>query len=325
MITITQREDSRTITTEWNIGDAIPDGLFWIDMISPTHEEHLAIEKLLSIEIPSKTEVWKNNVLNRLYTEDGAVYMTAALISKSESPYPRTSAVTFILGDSFLLTVHDIAPTSFKNFLLRLQRPHENFATPAHLFTGLLEEIINRVAFNSELVVSALDEVSHDVFGVNVLDKRVKKSSQFLKSAIKKLGASADLNSQISESLHSINRLLVFLKQLVSYETQTVATLDLLIADTVALNSQCAFLSDKITFLLDATLGLINVEQNVIIKIFSVVAVFFLPPTMVSSIYGMNFQHMPELNWVMGYPMALGIMALCAIIPYIYFRKKGWL
>jgi magnesium transporter len=115
------------------------------------------------------------------------------------------------------------------------------------------------------------------------------------------------------------------MRQLSGTESHTVAAFDLLISDTSALKTQCAFLSDKVTFLLDATLGLINVEQNVITKIFSVVAVFFLPPTLVSSIYGMNFIHMPELGWIAGYPMALGIMALCAIIPYIYFRKKGWL
>jgi magnesium transporter len=325
MITITHRQDNHAVSFEWHIGDALPDCLFWIDLISPTLEEHLAIEKLLQIEIPSKTEIWKNNVLNRLYVEEDVAYMTAALISKADSPYPRTSAVTFILGKKFFLTLHDIAPTSFKNFSARLQRPHEKFVTSAHLLTGLFEEIINRVAFNSELVVSSLDEVSHDVFGVTVMDQEVKKSGEFLKIAIKKLGAAADLNSQISESLHSLNRLLVFLKQVAAPEATTIAAIDLLISDTVALNAQCAFLSDKVTFLLDATLGLINVEQNVIIKIFSVVAVFFMPPTLVSSIYGMNFVHMPELAWVEGYPMAIGIMFLCALIPYLYFRKKGWL
>ncbi len=325
MIKITYRQNNENFSKEWDINDPLPEGLFWLDMVAPTTEEHLAVEKRLTIEIPSKTEVWKNNVLNRLYVEKDVAYMTASLISKSDSPYPTTSAVTFILGKNFILTVHDITPTSFKNFSARLQRPHEKFHTSAHLIAGLFEEIIHRVAYNSELVVSSLDEVSHDVFGVNVLDKRVKKSSQFLKGAIKKLGGAADLNSQISDSLHSINRLLVFLKQISAPEPTTIAAIDLMVSDTIALKSQCAFLSDKITFLLDATLGLINVEQNVIIKIFSVVAVFFLPPTMVSSIYGMNFHHMPELSWVGGYPMALGIMALCAIIPYIYFRRKGWL
>lgn len=326
MINITYRQNNESLSHPWHPSDPLPDGLYWLDMVAPTSEEHIEVEKRLSIEIPSKTEVWKNNVLNRLYVEEDIAYMTASLISKSDSTYPTTSAVTFILGKTFILTVHDITPTSFKNFVARLQRPHEKFHTSAHLMAGLFEEIIHRVAYNSELVVSSLDEVSHDVFGVNVLDKRVKKpAGDRLKSAIKKLGAAADLNSQISDSLHSINRLLVFLKQISAPEPTTIAAIDLMVSDTVALKSQCAFLSDKITFLLDATLGLINVEQNVIIKIFSIVAVFFMPPTLVGTIYGMNFHHMPELDWLGGYPMALGIMALCAVIPYLYFRKKGWL
>lgn len=325
MIRIAYRDQNSLQISEWQEGMPLPDGLFWIDMVAPTQSEHLAIEGILDIEIPSKTEVWKNNVLNRFYVDNDVAHMTAALISKADSPYPHTSAITFILGRNFLLTVHEIAPTSFQNFLYRLQRPHEQFETPAHLLTGLMEEIINRVAYNAELVVSALDEVSHGVFGIKVLDSRVKKSSAFLKSSIKKLGTSADLNSQISESLHSLNRLLVFLRRFAAPEPETVSIIDLLIADTVALNAQCTFLSNKINFLLDATLGLINVEQNVIIKIFSVVAVFFLPPTLVSSIYGMNFHHMPELDWAWGYPMALLVMVLFAVFPYIYFRKKGWL
>jgi magnesium transporter len=326
MITLTYCNGKETTTCEWALGADIPENrLCWIDLVAPTGEERKSIEQKLGIEIPSKTEVWKNNVLNRLYHEDGVTYMTASLISKADSPHPTTSAVTFITGKNYLLTVHDISPTSFKNFLIRLQRPHEKFVSPAHLLAGLFEEIIDRVAFNSELVVGSLDELSHDIFGVSVLDKRVKKTSQSLKTSIKKLGAAADLNSQINESLHSISRLLVFSRQISFQDSQAITTLDLLISDTSALKTQCAFLSDKITFLLDATLGLINVEQNVIIKIFSVVAVFFMPPTLVGTIYGMNFHYMPELDWFFGYPMALGIMLLCALLSYFYFRKKGWL
>lgn len=308
----------------------LPDTLFWMDMVAPTHEEHLVIERTLKVDIPSRTEVWKNNVLNRLYTEKGIAYMTAALISKADSPYPHTSAVTFIVGQNFLLTVHDISPTSFQNFQMRLNNQGETFNSPAHLLTGLIEEIINRIAFNAELVVSSLDEISHGVFGVTVLDKaspdgRIRKSTEYLKTAIKTLGTSADLNSQISESLHSLNRMLLFLRRFGGNDTTTTAIIDILTADTMALNAQSSFLSDKVTFLLDATLGLINVEQNVIIKIFSIVTVFFLPPTLVSSMYGMNFHNMPELEWEWGYPMAVAIMLLCALLSYVYFRRKEWL
>jgi magnesium transporter len=119
--------------------------------------------------------------------------------------------------------------------------------------------------------------------------------------------------------------MLIFLKQEVSEDSKIDAKIDILLSDTAALLTQSAFMSDKVTFQLDATLGMINVEQNLIIKIFSMVAVFFLPPTLIASLYGMNFDFMPELNWHLGYPIALFMMFLSAAIPFVYFRRRGWL
>lgn len=120
-------------------------------------------------------------------------------------------------------------------------------------------------------------------------------------------------------------RILAFFQQTHMHDYKLVNGINILMADVTSLSQQTAFLADKITFLLDATLGMINIEQNVIIKIFSEVAVFFLPPTLISSIYGMNFDHMPELHWINGYPFAIGLIFACAFLPYLYFRKKGWL
>lgn len=328
MFTVYRRQGNSGVWPQ-QIGpeDGIPDSLLWMDLQSPSPEELARVEAHLNIQIPTGKEVWKNHVLNRFYVEDDIAYMTAALITKADSPWPGAAPVTFILGRDFLLTVHNIAPTSFRNFALRLQRPGEKFPTPAHMLEGLLEEIITRVAYNSEIVVDALDTISHDVFGGEgaLESKRTGVLTQTASTALKRLGAAADLNSKINESLHSINRLLVFFKKIVPTGADIDAAIDILIVDTAALTTQSSFLSDKITFQLDATLGMINVEQNLIIKIFSVVAVFFMPPTLVSSLYGMNFRHMPELNWSYGYPVTLLLMLVCALTPYLYFRRKGWL
>lgn len=326
MIRLHIRQGNTTRVVEVVDGSEFTSDVTWVDMIAPTSEELALAERCLKIDIPTKNEVWKNHVLNRLYMEEGTAFLTAALISKTESPYPRTSAVTFILAPKFLLTVHEIHPTSFSNFAARLQKSNYQIQTSADLFEGLLEEIITRVAFNSEIVVDALDDLSHSIFASNVLDKRRKNTTQSMKSALKKLGDAADLNSKINESLHSLSRMLVFFKQVILPKGgPRDSSIDTLITDVSVLTTQTSFLSDKITFQLDATLGMINVEQNLIIKIFSIVTVFFLPPTLVSSIYGMNFHHMPELDWIWGYPIALGIMVVCAIVPHIYFKKKGWL
>jgi len=315
------------------IGENIPDDTLWVDIQSGTSiEEQAVVAAQLGMQMPSQMEIWKNHVLNRLYMECGIAYMTAAIITKADSPYPATSAVTFILSQKCLLTLRSIAPTSFNNFALRVQRPSENFPTSERILEGLLEEIITRVAHNSEVVVETLDELSHSIFGTDfdtdTPKEKSKSASNLMKDALKTLGGCADLNSKINESLHSLHRMLCFFKQIAPMHKEDTAIdndIDILVTDTIALSQQTAFLSDKITFQLDATLGMINVEQNLIIKIFSVVAVFFLPPTLVSSMYGMNFHNMPELSWEFGYPMAITIMTSCAVIPYLYFRRKGWL
>jgi len=325
MITVYRKQNGHVIAQALVAGEHIPDQVIWIDIQNPTHEEEIAVEQQLGIQIPSKEEVWKNEVLNRFYQEDGVFYMTAAIITKVDTPYPQTSAVTFILAPRYLLTMRYISPTSFQNFANRIQKSHGKFGTAAHVMEGLLEEVITRVAHNSEVVVDTLDKLSHRIFGAEEDDKRRNSPSQQMKAVLEKLGACADLNSKINESLHSISRMLGFFKQVNPCAGQMDSEIAILSADVVALIKQTNFLSDKITFQLDATLGMINVEQNLIIKIFSVVAVFFLPPTLVSSMYGMNFKHMPELDWNFGYPLAIILMMLCALVPYIFFRRKGWL
>jgi magnesium transporter len=190
---------------------------------------------------------------------------------------------------------------------------------------GLLEEVITRVAHNSEVVVEGLDQLSHNIFGESMAGMQVKNSSQAMLVVLKRLGTFADLNSKINESLHSLGRMLSFFKQVNNNDSVTERNIKTLNTDLFALSQQTLFLSDKITFQLDATLGMINVEQNTIMKIFTVASIFFLPPTVIGSIYGMNFEHMPELHWEYGYPIAIGVMLVSVLMPYYYFRKKGWL
>jgi magnesium transporter len=251
--------------------------------------------------------------------------MIAAIITKLQSPHPEISPITFILTQHCLVTVRDIAPTSFQQFSRRILQSADIFNSADAVLEGLLEEVLTRVAHNAELLMHKLDELSHCIFGAEALDGKTSNHGEVMKRVLLQLGAASDLNSKINESLHSIARLLSFYYELEGHDDVVKSAISTLKTDTKVLIQQSSFTADKITFQLDATLGFINVEQNMIIKIFSVVAVFFLPPTMVSSIYGMNFQHMPELQWLAGYPMALTIMILFAVVPYVYFKKKGWL
>lgn len=325
MITVYHKQDGVFVTKEVTPKDAISQNALWIDVESPTADEEAFLKKQLAIDIPTKEEIWKNHVLNRMYVENGVAYMTAAIISKLNTPYPVTSSITFILSPAYLITIREISPTSFKTFIHRLTRSPHGFQSGPELLEGLLEEIITRVAHNSEVVVDELDALSHHIFDAQIAENNGRNPSQVMKDVLRKLGACADLNSKINESLHSLNRMLTFFRETEKNSASLATSISVLVTDAQALTKQTQFLADKITFQLDATLGMINVEQNAIIKIFSVVAVFFLPPTLVSSIYGMNFDYMPELHWFLGYPAAISFMAFCALIPFLYFRKKGWL
>lgn len=325
MITAYHWHEDTIISTLLIASDKVPPRTIWIDIHAFTPEEEISLETQLGIEILTREEIWKNHVLNRLYTENGISYMTAAIINKVDTPHPQISSVTFILTHDYLITLRQISPTSFRNFAQRLLGHPRHFTNGPEVLEGLLEEVITRVAHNSEMVVEQLDNLSHDLFDPHALEKCKQSPSEMMKDVLRRLGACADLNSKINESLHSISRLLGFFHKIPDKGAQVDADIGILVTDAKALTQQTAFLSDKITFQLDASLGMINVEQNTIIKIFSVVAVFFMPPTLVSSIYGMNFAHMPELQWAAGYPVAIILMLLCAFIPFAYFRKKGWL
>lgn len=325
MITLFRKRSGMIEAQSIEANESIPSDVLWIDLYNPSAEEEIAIEKQLGVEILTREEVWKNQVLNRFYTDDGVSYMTAAIITKIDTPYPQTSAITFIRAENYLITLRYIMPTSFSNFAYRLAHGKRTFITGSEVMEGLLEEIITRVAYNSEIVVKELDKLSHDIFGGDVLETQKKNQSLAMKAVLKRLGAAADLNSQISESLHSMARLLSFFRQVPSNGPEVNAGIDTLIGDVKSLNTQTSFLASKITFQLDATLGVINVEQNQIVKVFTILAVFFMPPTLISSIYGMNFQFMPELHWAIGYPIAIGLMVISAFAPFLYFKKKGWL
>lgn len=331
MITVFHLKEQSIISSTLSATDKLPENVIWVDLFHPTVEEEKSIEGQLGIEIPSKEEAWKNETLYRFYEENAVHYMTAAIITKVGTPFPQTSSVTFILAKHYLATIRYIAPTSFNNFSARLMRKPEKYKTAVHVLRGLLSEVILRIAHNSEQVVNGLDMLSHQIFGTEkseeeqVIAENSLPVSQNMKNVLKGLGRYADLNSNINESMHSVQRLLHYFKQVHGGGKEMDNAIAVLISDINALQQQNAFLSDKITFLLDANLGMINAEQNMIIKIFSVVAVFFLPPTLVTGMYGMNFKHMPELEWGLGYPMAVVMMLLCAILPYLYFRRKKWL
>ena len=305
----------------------VPDEPVWIDLLKPTEDELRLLPQTLNIALPSRQEIWRNHALNRMYTRDGTSYMTASVIGECpDGGVPLTSAVTFILTPDFLITIRDIDPPAFLTFQEELLLKPKRFPTSADLMEGLLEDIITHVAEDHDRVLKGLDRLSRKIFGDNAFDGRAGNPSLVMRGVLKELGFVADLNSKIHESTHSLGRLLTYFKEDHNHNNPAInRDAERLIKDARSLSEQSSFLGEKINFQLESALGMINVEQNLIAKIFSVVALVFLPPSLVVGFYGMNFATMPELHWKYGYVFAIIVMVIFAVLPYLYFRHKKWL
>ncbi|RWB24763.1 MAG: magnesium transporter, partial [Mesorhizobium sp.] len=253
-------------------------------------------------------------------------FMTAILPAQTEADDPLMSPVTFVLAGNRLITVRYHEPKAFKTFPLRAEKVATGCTSGDTILIGLLEAIVDRLADILERAGRDIETISRDIFEAR--STKVSKRNRDFQELLKAIGRKEDIASSIRDSLISLQRLAGFLAHA---STQTKMSKDIrariktLSRDVLSLADHATFLSQKINFLLDATLGMISIEQNAIIKIFSVAAVIFLPPTLVASIYGMNFDIMPELKWQLGYPFAIGLMIVSAILPFWYFRRRGWL
>jgi magnesium transporter len=309
-----------------------PDGcdaesIHWADLQNPTREEEQEIEECFGIEIPTQEEMAEIEISSRLYQDRDSYVLTTPLIVKADSALPQTDAITFILSPRGLVTLRYSSPQSFINFINRAERGSISVSNSTQIFLGLLDAITDRLADILEMTGRRIDETSASIFRTEV-EPRHSPDRPDLKRSLREVAHSGDMISKARESLVGLSRLVSYISSsslVQSHGERDGPTISSLQNDLSSLTDHANFLSSKVNFLLDATLGMINIEQNGIIKIFSVAAVVFLPPTLVASIYGMNFHHMPELDWRLGYPMALGLMLLSAYLPFRWFKAKKWL
>jgi magnesium transporter len=323
------RQDERLIASDVDTAAEAPlaGAAVWYNLTNPTKAEDDFVEQCLGIDIPTRAEMDDIEPSARLYNEDGAEFMTITALYNSDTDEPQKTPITFVLRNNQLVTVRYADPKPFKLFERLVTRPTNNIYTSGEkVMLGLIEAIIDRLAQLLETTGDEIDQISREVFRNKT--KNVERKSRDLQEIIEKIGSKGDILTLARESLVSITRLSSF-HQTVTADAKAARELKqelkVLQRDAAALSDHAAFLNSKINFLLDATLGLINLEQNAIIKIFSVAAVVFLPPTLVASVYGMNFDVMPELHWTFGYPWAIGLMIASAILPYLFFKRKGWL
>jgi magnesium transporter len=302
----------------------------WIDLVDGTPEERKYLEQRTGLYIPTFEDLQEIETSSRLYVEDNAVYMSTPLLTQSDINRARTTPVGFVLNKNWLITVRFADLKAFKTTRDKLCRVDAAVVTPGGIIATLLDSQVDRLADVLERVGADLDAVSKEIFRIDSdhTPRRPAVEDAGLRAKLKAIGQAGDLVSKIRECLLGINRICPYLTANAAPEVladdirQHIETLT---KDVTSLNDYDAFLSNKVQFLLDATLGLINIEQNNIIKVLTIVSVVGVPPTLVASMYGMNFKNMPELSWDWGYPYGLCLIALSAIGPLVWFKFRGWL
>ncbi|WP_426168012.1 magnesium transporter CorA family protein [Sandarakinorhabdus sp. DWP1-3-1] len=314
------------LLTEIAAADAnLPAGTVWIDMLNPSRDEELFIERATGIDVPTREEMDEIETSSRLYTERGAIYMTVVLATGIMKENAETSAVSFILTPAHLITLRYVEALSFDRFASQSERMPALCESAPMALVHLLDAVVDRLADSIEHVGKDVDAISRQAFKRVRTREQQRISNLALQSLLLRLGSAQDALSKARESAASLSRALGYLAFTVPRQAELGPHIKSLTRDVASLTDHAGYMASTITFLLDAALGLISIEQNAVLKIFSVSAIVFMPPTLVAGIYGMNFVHMPELQWQLGYPWALVLMLLSAVLPYLFFRWRGWL
>ena len=303
----------------------LPDTACWIDLLHPTPEEEARVEALIGVEVPSRDELRDIEPSSRLYMENGAAYLTASVVWKADTDFAEITDIGFVLTGKRLVTIRYAEPKAFSIFAANAHR--ELVGLGGHdVVTRLLEAMVDRGAEVLENRSRQIDTLSGRIFysgGQN----NPETATRDLESMLGIIAGHQRTVAKVRESLMSLSRVSGFLQILpeISGDKTMKQRCRSVARDIQSLSEHADFISENVVFQLDAALGLISVQQNQVMKVVSVAAVVFLPPTFIGTVYGMNFQDMPELTHPWAYPIALGVMAISAIGPYLWFKRKGWL
>ncbi len=308
-------------------GQRIPDEATWIDLEEPTREEDKLVEQCVGVLVPTREDMSEIEPSSRLYEENGALYMTLTALFGVEDESPQSDPIGFVLTNDRLVTIPYVTPKPLRAFAHHARRDkalvEDNFTALYYL----LDSIIDRMADELEDVGAEIERISAHIFQKRVDARRIPADR--LTALLTRIGRTQILLAKVRETAVSTARLLSFLSSSTQMRSEKGHQLrDRIISlarDVRSLVDHSGFLADNLTFLLDASLGLISIEQNAAMKLFSWAALIFLPPTLIAGIYGMNFEHMPELEWPFGYPMAVALILTSAVAPLWYLKRRGWL
>ena len=308
-------------------GGSIPESATWIDLEEPTKEEERLVEKAVGLSVPTRDDLIEIEPSSRLYEKNGALYMTLSTLRGVEEGHPTSEPIGFVLTDRRLVTIRYADPKPLRAFVSHVRGEPGIARDASSVLVRMLDAVIDRLADELEDAGAEMEKISQRIFAREVDERRIP--ARQLTALLTRIGRAQRLLAKVRETTVSALRLLNFLigseRMHGPQETGARDHLVSLQTDATALLDHGGQLVDDLNFLLDAALGLISVEQNAAMKLFSWAALVFLPPTLIVGIYGMNFTHMPELDWLYGYPMALGLVVASAILPIWYLRRRGWI
>lgn len=297
----------------------LPADAVWLDLHNPTKAEEAAVEQVVGVQVPTKADMAEIEVSSRLYRRGDALVMTVLLMRTEEDGVSANQPITFVLTPRALVTVRYHQPKAVETFVREAMAGVPQCGHPLPVMLGLLEAIVDRTADKLELISTQVEAIGSALL-------RQPRGRSF-EPILRRLGKAQTANARARDSLITLGRMLGFaaLARLAIEDSEAKERMVSLQRDVTSLTDHATYVTDNVTFLLDAAVGMISTEQNAVMKIFSVITMVFVPPTLIGSIYGMNFSHMPELSWRWGYPMALGLMLLSGMGPLLFFHKKGWL
>lgn len=299
-------------------------GALWIDLMEPTSDEIASVARETGLDVPTEEEIEEIESSSRLSTEDGAIYLSMPLVTKPETD-PRSISIGFVLTQNRLITVRFAESRLFDRFM---EQHHTGIYSAVHVLVALLEAIVDRQADALEYVKAQMETVSQRVFSDDMVKASGgKREDALLRNTLVTLGRLGDLVSRVRESQVSVSRIVPYVEGVARdwLPKDLKPRLQTLRRDVKSLNDYDTHLNDKLQFLLDATLGFVNIAQNNVMKVLTVVSVVGIPPVLVAGIYGMNFKQMPELDWAWGYAYGLAVIFLSALIPLVFFKKWNWI
>jgi magnesium transporter len=299
----------------------------WIDLLEPTPDETARVTRETGLAVPSEADLSEIESSSRLSTRHGALYLSMPLVSRADTE-PRGISAGFILTPDRLITVRFGASRAFDTYMVRSSQDDVSKGSSAHLLVGLLEAIVDRQADALEQVRTELETISHRIFSDDMAAASGRKREDaLLRASLVTLGRIGDLLSHIRESQVSAGRIVPYVETAAAnwLPAELQPRLHTLEQDIASLNHFDTYLNEKLQFLLDATLGFINIAQNNVMKVLTVVSVVGIPPVLVAGIYGMNFKSMPEYDWSWGYAYGLAMICLTTIVPLAIFRWRNWI